>query len=187
MTTGTFDRAVGIVLDREGGFVRHPLDPGGATKFGITRSTLARARNGPVTVAAVRNLTEGEARAIYRRFYWDVIQADDLPPGIDLALFDFAVNSGPPRAVRTLQEILGVPADGIAGPQTLAAAGAADPRAILHDLSRARLRFLARLTNWRAFGRGWTNRVLSVEREALILVSLISAAKGFSDAGFSDA
>ncbi|NBJ11518.1 glycoside hydrolase family 108 protein [Microvirga arsenatis] len=169
-----FEQAVGIVLEHEGGFVDHPRDPGGATRFGITRETLSRARGRPATVEDVRRLTRAEARAIYRRLYWDVLRADELPPGLDLAAFDLAVHAGPPRAAAMLQAVVGVEADGIVGPRTLAAARAADAAQAIRSLTRARLGFLSRLAAWPVFGRGWSRRVLGVEREALRLASLSS-------------
>ena len=166
-----FAKAVEIVLQHEGGFVLHPRDPGGATKYGITRETLSRARGRPVPVEDVRELTCAEAVAIYRQFYWDAVRADDLPLGLDLAVFDLAVNSGPMRAARMLQSILGITADGIVGPFTLRAAWQADPAETIRRLTRARLGFLGRLAAWPVFGRGWRRRVLAVERGALRLAS----------------
>jgi lysozyme family protein len=169
MATTSFEPSLANVLLHEGGFVDHPADPGGATKYGITRATLARSRGRPVSVEDVRRLTPAEAGDIYRRLYWDLVRADGLPAGIDLAVFDFAVNSGPSRAVRMLQEILGIAPDGLVGPATLAAAGKADPSETIRRLTRARLAFLSRLASWPIFGRGWRRRVLSVEQEALRL------------------
>jgi len=120
----------------------------------------------------VRRLTRTEALPIYRRLYWDAVRADDLPPGLDLATFDLAVNSGPSRAVRMLQTALGVEADGIVGPVTSKAAREADPAETIRRLTRSRLGFLSRLAAWPVFGRGWRRRVLSIEREALRLASL---------------
>jgi lysozyme family protein len=171
MSASRFHQAVEVVLQHEGGFVDHPRDPGGATKFGITLETLSRARECPASVEDVRELTRTEAVAVYRSLYWDELRADELPPGIDLAVFDLAVNSGPVRAVRMLQTILGVPADGIIGPVTLKAARHADPSETIRRLTRARLGFLGRLATWPVFGRGWRRRVLAVEQGALRLVS----------------
>jgi lysozyme family protein len=167
-----FDRAVDLVLQHEGGFVQHPRDPGGATKFGITRETLSRARGRRVSIDDVRRMTREEAASIYRWLYWDAVRADDLPPGIDLVTFDLAVHSGPSRAVKMLQSVLGVAVDGIVGPQTLQAAWEADPADTIRRLIRNRLGFLSRLAAWPTFGRGWRRRVLSVEQEALRLASL---------------
>lgn len=170
-----FDDAVEHVLLHEGGFVQHAGDPGGATKFGITRETLSRARGRPASVTDVRRLTRREAAAIYRRLYWDAVRADEIPPGLDLAVFDLAVNSGPSRAVTMLQASLGVAADGIVGPDTLAAARGADVPGAIRRLTRSRLGFLGRLATWPIFGRGWRRRVVSVELEALRLASRSSA------------
>jgi lysozyme family protein len=167
-----FDEVVDFVLQHEGGFVQHPRDPGGATKFGITRETLSRARGRRVSVDEVRRLTREEAASIYRRLYWDAVQAHDLPPGIDLATFDLAVHSGPSRAVKMLQSVLGVASDGIVGPKTLQAVRAADIMETIRRLTQGRLGFLSRLAAWPTFGRGWRRRVLSVEQEALRLASL---------------
>ena len=175
MTATNFDPALAHVLAFEGGFVNHPLDPGGATNLGITRATLARARGRPVTIAHVRALTRTEAASIYRRFYWNVVRADDLPGGLDLAAFDLAVNAGPVRAARLLQRALGVPQDGVIGPRTLAAARAAHPIEAIAALTRARLGFLHRLATWRVFGRGWGRRVAAVELSAFALARASTA------------
>jgi lysozyme family protein len=169
MNASRFEHAVELVLQHEGGFVLHHRDPGGATKFGITRETLSRARGRPASVDDVRIMSRAEAEAIYRRLYWDAVRADELPPGLDLAVFDLAVNSGPVRAARMLQTILGVPADGIVGPVTLKAASEADLTETIRRLTRARLGFLRRLAAWPVFGRGWRRRVLAVEQGALRL------------------
>ncbi|WP_082555208.1 glycoside hydrolase family 108 protein [Devosia sp. Root635] len=111
-----FARALSAVLKQEGGYVDHPADPGGATNMGITHKTLARWRMvspwWKLPKSAVMELQRPEAAKIYRANYWDAVRGDDLPSGLDLALFDFAVNSGPGRAVKMLQTIVGVTADG---------------------------------------------------------------------------
>jgi lysozyme family protein len=168
MTASNFDGALQRVLAHEGGYVDHPKDPGGATNLGITLATLARWRGRPVTKAEVAALTRAEAAAIYRAFYWDAVRADALPGGLDYAVFDLAVNSGPDRAARLLQRALGVAQDGRIGPHTLAAA-AADPAAAIRALQRERRAFLERLPTWPVFGRGWSRRLDEVGRDALAL------------------
>jgi lysozyme family protein len=170
-----FDRSVALVLRHEGGFVHHPNDPGGATKFGIAHETLSRARGRAVSGDDVRALTREEAISIYRRLYWDTVRADDLPEPVALAVFDFAVNSGPLKAVQALQCVLGIQADGAVGPLTVAAAQGADAVQTVRRLTRKRLGFLARLATWPVFGRGWRRRVLAVEREALLLAASLSS------------
>jgi lysozyme family protein len=169
MASASFAASLREVFRHEGGYVDHPLDPGGATNRGITRATLAAHRGRPVSKAEVMALSADEAAAIYRQRYWDAVKGDDLPAGVDLAVFDAAVNSGPGRAARWLQQELGVCVDGVVGPRTLAAARAADARALIARYSRRRLGFLQRLATWRAFGRGWGRRVAEVERAALAM------------------
>lgn len=178
--SSNFQTALALVLRHEGGFVHHPADPGGATNFGITRGTLARARGRVATVEDVRRLSKAEAAEIYRRFYWDAIRADELPPGLQLALFDLAVHSGPRRAVMLLQKVLDVETDGRLGPVTMSALRAADPAETIRSLSRERLGFLSHLSTWPVFGRGWRRRVRSVEREAIRLASSFSPSTGKS-------
>ncbi|MBP8298678.1 MAG: glycoside hydrolase family 108 protein [Burkholderiales bacterium] len=163
-----FAACLAQVLRHEGGYVDHPADPGGATNLGITLATLAAWRGKPVTKQDVRDLTVAEAGEIYRTRYWLPIRGDALPPGVDLAVFDAAVNSGPMRAAKWLQSVLGVAQDGEIGLQTLAAlARAPGPVTVITDLCDARMRYLRGLPTWSTFGRGWTRRVAEVEGEAL--------------------
>lgn len=174
-----FERCLGEILRHEGGYVDHPSDPGGATNMGITRKTLARWRKvSPWTglpKAAVEALTRDEAALIYRAQYWNTAKAGAMPAGVDLALFDFAVNSGPDRAARVLQAALRVAADGEIGPVTLAAVEAADPKRLVNDLCDRRLGFLRRLASFSVFGRGWTRRVSAIRTAALADVKIPSS------------
>jgi lysozyme family protein len=166
-----FERCLTEVLRHEGGYVDHPSDPGGATNMGITRKTLARWRKVTPWTAlpktAVETLARDEAALIYRANYWNRAHAGSMPAGVDLALFDFAVNSGPDRAIRMLQVALGVAADGEVGPVTLAAVAATDGRRLINALCDRRLSFLQRLTSFSVFGRGWTRRVAEIRAAAL--------------------
>jgi len=108
------------ILQREGGFRDKPGDRGGPTNYGITLATLAAWRRQPIsqlTSDDVRRLTTFEAKAIYAARYIAPFEPVPYPP-LREQLIDFGVNSGVPRAVRWLQRILGLPADGILGPQT---------------------------------------------------------------------
>lgn len=171
MASTSFEAALAVIFRHEGGYADHPSDPGGATMMGITQGTLAAWRGRAVTKAEVRALAREEAAAIYRARYWDAVRGDDLPAGLDLALFDLAVNSGPGRAIRMLQGVLDVPVDGRLGPITLGAALEADPAATIRALCAARRAFLGRLPTFPAFGRGWTRRVGETERTSLALAS----------------
>jgi lysozyme family protein len=172
----TFEQALACVLASEGGYVDHPLDPGGATNRGITQATLAGVRGRRVSKAEVRALSLAETGEIYRRLYWSAVRADDLPSGVDFVVFDLAVNSGPRRATLILQQALGVAQDGILGPQTLAACRASYPPDLIGAVSDARLRFLQALPTWATFGRGWSRRVEEVRRQSLALATARAAA-----------
>jgi lysozyme family protein len=86
-----------------------------------------------------------------------------------LAVFDYAVNSGPNRAIKALQAVIGVAVDGIVGPITLAAAGRARPRVVINALCDQRMGFLGKLGTFVTFGKGWTSRVRSVREAALAM------------------
>lgn len=171
MADTRFELCLSEVLRHEGGYVDHPADPGGATNMGITRKTLARWRNvspwWDLPKSAVQGLTRSEAARIYQAGYWNLCRAGDLPAGIDLALFDYAVNSGPDRAVKGLQTVLGVVTDGLVGPLTIGAAARADARTVINALCDRRLGFLRALSTFAIFGRGWTSRVASIRAAAL--------------------
>lgn len=176
-----FARCLDLVLAQEGGYADHPRDPGGATNMGITHKTLARWRKvSPwckLPKAEVQGLRRSEAARIYRSGYWARVRGADLPPGLDLALFDYAVNSGPARAIKALQAALAVKADGVLGPLTLGAlrtrvatAGAA---ALITVLCNGRLGFLQRLAGFAVFGRGWTRRVAEIRAAAIEMAGTI--------------
>ncbi len=171
MVDDRFESCLREVLRHEGGYSDHPSDPGGATNMGITRKTLARWRKiSPWTdlpKSAVRALSRAEAAQIYRASYWNPCKAAAMPAGVDLVVFDFAVNSGPDRAVRILQAALGVAADGEVGPKTLAAIGQAEPKTLIDTVCDRRLMFLRGLAAFPVFGRGWTSRVAAVRAAAL--------------------
>lgn len=164
------------ILRHEGGYVDHPADPGGATNMGITHKTLARWRGidpwWELPKTEIRALARAEASAIYKALYWERCKAGSLPSGLDLAVFDYAVNSGPDRAVRVLQALVGVVQDGFVGPVTLAAVGKRDARALIEALCDQRMSFLQRLAAWASFGRGWTSRVTDIRATALAAVAL---------------
>lgn len=141
-----FDRTVGI----EGGYVNDPNDPGGETKFGISKRSYP-----DVDIA---NLTRDQAKAIYLRDFWDRIHADQLADGVAFQAFDFAVNSGIETAVRKLQRAVGVADDGHWGPHTQAAAAAMSETDTIMRFVAERLDFWRSLSTWPTYGRGWAGR-----------------------------
>lgn len=171
MAIETLTKAMPHVFKVEGGYVDHPRDPGGATNLGVTIATLRAWRKRPVSKADVKALTKEEATAIYKAQYWDKVAGDDLPAGLDYAMFDFGINSGPSRAVKFLQQILGVKADGVIGVMTLEAVRQHPVNYLISELCNSRIAWLRRLKTWDTFGKGWTRRIEHVRATALSFAS----------------
>ena len=157
------------VLASEGGFVNHKSDPGGMTNLGCTKATWEEYVGHPVSEADMRALTPDDVAPLYKRKYWDRASCDLLPSGLDYAVFDAAINSGPGRAVKWLQEVAGTPVDGVVGRKTLAAVDAFSPLEIIAQYNDRRLQFLESLPTWPTFGKGWGNRVSHVQSVASLL------------------
>lgn len=157
-----YARCLDEVLRHEGGKVDHPKDPGGRTAYGVTQSTYdAWRKKQGLTARDVFNIDRGEIEVIYRNEYWNKVKGDGIPLGVDLAVFDFAVNSGVSRSSKYTQALVGVVQDGVIGLQTLAGINAYKGKLNL-DLCDRRMSFLKGLSTWPTFGKGWTNRVNSV-------------------------
>lgn len=162
-----FSACVTFTLAREGGFVNNPRDPGGATNFGITKATLQAWRGWPITADDVRALKVGEAMAIYRANYWKPAGCAGLPLGVDLMVFDCAVNSGVRTSAKLLQRAVGVTDDGAIGPDTLRAVYAiGDQAELIAKLAAVRLAYCRGLGAFGVFGKGWTERINAAARAA---------------------
>jgi lysozyme family protein len=170
MMKTNLENCIKLTFGAEGGYVNHPRDPGGPTKYGITQATLANYRHTHVTASDVQHLGLSEASAILDVQYWRKVWGDDLPKGIDYALFDYAVNSGPGQAVKAAQAITGMDRDGIMGAFTLNAIKATDPAEFIKNYQDARLKFLKGLSTWSTFGRGWEARVKHVKLASLAML-----------------
>ncbi len=167
----TYGECLKFTLKYEGEWSNHPADPGGATMKGVTQRVYDayRVKRG-AALRSVREISDTELQAIYRQQYWAAVKGDELPSGVDLVVFDYGVNSGPSRAVKDLQRVLGVGVDGIAGLNTLAAARGKDAGAIINGVCDARLRFYKSLKTWKTFGVGWAARIAAVRSAALGMV-----------------
>lgn len=166
-----FAACLAETLKHEGGWSNHPKDNGGPTMKGVIQRVYDgwRDRQG-LPRRTVRDIDEHELQAIYERDYWDVVRGDDLPAGIDLAVFDFGVNSGPARSVRYLQKVLGVAQDGHIGPATLAAVNRQNHVAgVVEKLMAERRKYLRSLDDYPTFGKGWERRCNGVEPVALAM------------------
>lgn len=171
-----WSRVVPLILQTEGGFVNDPQDPGGATNLGVTIGT-AKAlsldinHDGKVDIIDIKLLQPADAAKVYKRFYWDALQGDLLPLGLDYATCDFGVNSGVSRAAQFLQQIVGASVDGHIGPETLGKIEKVDVESAISLLCDHRLAFLKVLPTWPRFGAGWGARVARVKATALAMAA----------------
>ena len=152
----SFEQAVAMVLRHEGGYVNDPRDPGGETRFGISKRAYPD--------VDILRLTEDEAKAIYRRDYWDKLRPDELPQQLAICVFDCAVNMGRDKAVRLLQRACGVAQDGVMGGNTLAAANRLVDPVVRFSTERA-IAYTG-IRGFDTFGKGWLRRTVSVALEA---------------------
>lgn len=152
-----FDQAFDCVIGAEGGYVNDPRDPGGETKYGISKRAYPN--------EDIRNLTLDRARQIYWRDYWGACKCDSIPAPLNLYVFDAAVNQGVSAAIRALQGVLGLAQDGIIGPQTIAAASVAGSEKTALYLADRAIRY-AKTANFDTYGRGWMKRLFMLAREA---------------------
>jgi lysozyme family protein len=168
-----FAACVKLVLVSEGGNDDDPRDPGGRTSRGITqREWDAWVKAHPGLPSDVFQAPQDQVLAIYKAKYWDVLSCDDLPAGIDYAVFDYGVLSGVGRAARILQGFVGAAVDGEIGPETIAATAKADPTTLINQICDERLAFLQSLPTFPTFGKGWTNRVESVRAASLAMAAV---------------
>ena len=172
MAAGNFARILEQVLQIEGGVSDRPIDqdPGLLTNRGVTQAVYDQWRGlKNLPPKSVREITVQEVTAIFKANYWQPIQGDKLPGGIDYATFDFAVNSGSAQAVKDLQRVLGCTADGIVGIATLEALAVADLPETINAYCDRRLAFMKKLKNWRHNKNGWTARVSHVRAQSLAM------------------
>ncbi|MFZ6653781.1 glycoside hydrolase family 108 protein [Undibacterium sp. TJN19] len=146
-----FEICIAPLFKNEGGLSNHPLDSGKLTKFGISQRSYPQ-----LNIAA---LTEVQAKALYKRDFWDANKLDQLPLAVAFEFFDCAVNCGAGTAARILQRALGVADDGIVGAITLAAVNKIHPDKLAKRMLAHRIRFYTKLANWPTFGAGWVNRL----------------------------
>jgi len=158
-----FDDALKAILHHEGGYVDHPKDPGGRTNLGCTQRVWEEWVGHPVDEKAMRALTPELVAPLYKAKYWDKIKGDELPNGVDYIVFDAAINSGPGRAAKWLQTVVGAVPDGAIGAGTLAKVAAMPAADIVEKYQETRLQFLQSLPTWDTFGKGWGRRVAEVE------------------------
>lgn len=146
-----FDRAFELIIGHEGGYVNNPRDPGGETKYGVSKRSYPKEN--------IKKMTLERAKQIYKRDFWDPIHGDDLRWPLNFNVFDGAINSGVRSSVEWLQRALGVADDGKLGPITLGAAVKAEPVVTSARYMGHRLQLMTKLSIWPDFGKGWARRV----------------------------
>jgi lysozyme family protein len=177
MATTDFEYCMRTVLVFEGGKVDNPNDPGGRTNQGVIQRVYdGWRRRKSLPLRSVYQMEDAERDDIYRNQYWAAVRGDDLPAGVDLAVYDGAVNSGPAQAIKWLQRALGVAVDGHIGEATLRALDeCTDMDALIEKICARRLAFMQSLRTWGTFGKGWARRVAAVQRAGLLLAQGDSA------------
>ena len=165
-----FDKCLEMLLHHEGGYVNHPSDPGGMTNLGVTKRVYDEWIDRESTEQEMRDLKPEDVAPIYRKNYWSRLRLDDVGSGIDWALFDFCVNSGPSRPAKALQRAVGAVADGAIGPKTLQLVAEKDPKFVIDYIYTVRQAFYESLRTFDTFGRGWTRRNKETLEQALSMV-----------------
>lgn len=170
MAAENYDKCLELILHHEGGYVNHPKDPGGETNLGVTKRVYEEWGGTKDMV----DLTVEDVAPIYEKNYWGRTKCNDLPSGLDLCVFDFAVNAGPGRAAKYLQEMIGTTVDGGIGPNTLRALGnyieSEGTAAAIQNYQAKRQEYYESLSTFETFGRGWTRRVDETTEEATALI-----------------
>jgi lysozyme family protein len=170
MAANNYSYCLNAILHHEGGYVNHPKDPGGETNLGVTKRVYEEWGG----TKDMKDLTVEDVGPIYEKNYWHRIKGDDLPSGLDLCVFDMAVNAGPSRAAKFLQQIIGTTADGGIGPNTLRAVGnyveEVGLQTTIEEYQSGRQSYYEQLSTFETFGRGWTRRVDETTAKAIALI-----------------
>jgi lysozyme family protein len=162
-----FDDCFAKVLQSEGGYVWDKDDAGGETNLGVTAGAWAAYTGKPVVSGEMKALTKDVVKPFYKQMYWDKVKGDDLPAGVDYAIFDFAVNAGVARAAKFLQRSIGAVDDGVIGSGTLGLVAKADPQKLLNSFADQKQGFYNGLAttnpSQQKFLKGWLARVDKVQ------------------------
>lgn len=174
MAKGNFDQCMKHVFQHEGGYSSDRNDPGNWTGGVVGKGQLKGTKYG---IAAnsypsldIKNLTQAQAKAIYRKDYWNKLSCDDLPDGLDYTVFDSGINNGVNRAGKFLQSLVpGVRLDGVVGEATLKRVCDIPPETAILRFNDARLAFHKKLKTWKLYGKGWERRINEVKKISLAM------------------
>lgn len=176
-TNNFADDAISEVIETEGGFANHRADRGGPTKYGVTQKTYndyMTMKNGgktyKSTVSEIRNMPVEVARDVYKTMYWSEVKGDDIKSfRVAHALLDQAIHRGPQAAIRQVQEVLGLEADGHMGPDTIEAINKADEKKFLtlflDQTEQAYRTIVKNNPSQKVFAKGWKKRAKSLRNK----------------------
>ena len=170
-----------MLIKHEGGFTSDERDSGnakgdghgnkGSTMLGVTAWNWAKYTGKPAPMEVMKALTKEDVNPLYKKNYWDVIQADKLPSGVDISVADMCVNAGPGRAAKILQKATGgLAVDGAIGKMTIAAVHDRDAKEVLDNYYYGRQKFYESLDDFEHYGKGWTRRNKETLELALSIV-----------------
>jgi lysozyme family protein len=173
-----YEASLKNILKSEGGFQDDHKDSGnklpdgrqGCTNLGVTQAAWEAYLGHKVSTADMKALTPDKVAPFYKHKYWDLVHGDDLPSGIDYLAFDFAINAGAGRAIKTLQTVVGVTADGAVGPKTLQAVKATNSKELINKYTAAKEVFYRGLPSFSIYGKGWLARTNAVDATAKTLI-----------------
>jgi lysozyme family protein len=180
MALENFERIMTAIFELEGGFSNDPRDPGGMTNLGVTAEAWAAWNKVPLSQTStdeMKGLTQAQVLPFYRANYWNMIDGDALPSGIDAILMHFQVNAGGRKAAKELQAIVGATQDGMIGVQTLGMIkiyvsyiSSGGMLGLIAALVRAQLTYYQSLAEFDIYGNGWVRRVQTMAELARSLV-----------------
>jgi lysozyme family protein len=179
MAIENFEQIMNAIFTLEGGFSNDPRDPGGMTNLGVTARAWAAWRRVPlssITAEKMRNLTQADVLPLYRANYWNLIDGDNLPSGLDAQVMHMEVNAGG-VAAKELQAIVGATQDGVIGDQTLGMIkiycgyiATGGMLGLIAALVRAQIAYYQSLPEFDIYGNGWVRRVQTISALARSLV-----------------
>jgi len=170
-----FNASFEIVMQSEGGYVWDKDDSGGETNLGVTIGAWSEYLGRPINSGEMKALTKDTVKPFYKQMYWDKLRCDDLPNGVDYAVFDFGVNAGTGRSAKFLQRAVGAVPDGAIGPATLGKVNSMDSADILQSFSDQKEDFYQAIVEHnpiqQKFLKGWLNRVAHVNTAAKLMLA----------------
>ena len=162
MVQSNYFAGLEMVLGHEGSYSDDVDDRGGATMMGVTQKVYEEWMGREVTKDEMRAMPRDHVDQIYKDNYWDRIKGDSLPSGLDIAVFDFAINAGTGRSAKVLQSIIGAKEDGVIGSKTLEIVWQKSAKDILSKFTKKRKEFYDAIVknnpSQKKFIKGWTRR-----------------------------